>query len=117
MAAFPLPSNNPLAPDPRIGSSTKTSIPITKTTFEGNYLQVRRVSTRSRKVFKLEYPTLTTQEFKILQDFFNLYVGTVFTFTHPVELQDYQVTFSTGELDEVYTTFKTRDTSIILESV
>jgi hypothetical protein len=117
MAAFPLPNNNPLAPYPRIGSSTKTSIPITKTAFDGNYLQVRRISTRSRKVFKLEYPTLTLQEFNILQDFFNLYVGTVFTFTHPVELQDYQVTFSTGELDEVYKTSNTIDTSITLESI
>jgi len=117
MAAFPLPSNNPLAPEPRLGSSDKKSIGITKSAFEANYLQVRRTSTRSRKAFQLEYPTLTLAEFAILETFFDANIGTVFSFTHPVELVTYQVTFASGDLEKTYKSYGIVDTKIMLESI
>lgn len=117
MAVFPNPSNTPGAPEPRVGSSDKKSINITKNSFEGNYLQVRRTSTRSRKAFQLKYNNITLAEFAILEAFFDINVGTVFTFTHPVELVSYQVTFKEGTLEKTYTSFGIVDTNIELESV
>lgn len=117
MAAFPNPGNTPGAPEPRLGTSDKKSINITKNSFEANYLQVRRTSTRSRKVFQLKYDTLTLAEFAILEDFFDLNVGSVFTFTHPVELVDYQVTFKEGSLEKTYVSFGIVDTMVELESI
>lgn len=117
MAAFPNPSNTIGAPIPRIGSSDKKSFNVTKNSFEANYLQVRRTSTRSRAAFSLVYDTLTLAEFAILEAFFNSYIGTVFTFTHPVELVDYQVTFAESSIEKTYISFGVVDTTITLESV
>lgn len=117
MAAFPTPDVNPLAPEPRLRSSDKKSISILKNSFEANYLQVRKVSSRSRKVFELNYDTLTLEEFGILEDHFDAHVGSVFLFTHPVELVAYQVTYSIGELDKSYVSYGIVDTKITLESI
>jgi hypothetical protein len=117
MAAFPLPDNNPLAPVPRLGSSDKKTVGITKNSFEANYLQVRRTSTRSRKAFELNYDTLTLAEFAILEDFFDANIGSIFSFTHPVELVTYQVTFASGDLEKTYKSYGIVDTKITLESI
>lgn len=117
MAAFPTPDVNPLAPEPRLGSSDKKSINITKTAFDSNHLQVRRTSTRSRKVFDLIYDTLTLAEFNILEAHFDANVGTTFSFTHPVELVTYTVTYASGELEKNYKSFGIIDTKVTLESI
>jgi len=117
MVAFPLPINNPLAPEPRLGTGDKKSVNIIKNSFEANYLQVRRGSTRSRKAFELDYSTLTLAEFAILEAHFDSHVGTVFSFTHPVEGVEYQVTYATGELEKTYKSFGVVDTKISLESI
>jgi len=118
MAAYPLPSNNPSAPIPRVGSSDKTAVNILKNTFEANYLQVRRSSSRSRKVFSLTYTTLTLAEFTILETFFNANVGTIFDFLYPIDNVTYRVTFSSGELERKFVTNNIVDvTPIILESI
>lgn len=117
MAAFPTSLNNPLAADPRIGSSEKESIKLYKNTFEGNYLQVRRGSTRSRKMFTLSYPTLTLAEYNILRDHFRLHVGLTFEFTNPATSEVFTVTYASGDLDKDYKTSQVFDTKIVLESI
>lgn len=117
MTPFPMPSNNPLAPEPRLGSSDKSDIPLIKSVFENNYMQVRRAATRKRKIFELEYSNLTLAEFSILEEHFNNNVGDFFTFIHPVELVSYNVTYSTGELEKSYVSFGVVNTKVILESI
>ena len=117
MALFPLPSNNPLAPAPSLGTGDKVSINITKVSFEANYLAVRRTSSRSRKAFTLEYPVITLSEFAILEAHFNSSVGTLFGFLHPVENIEYQVTYGSGELEKTYISYNVVSTKIMLESI
>lgn len=117
MATFPLPSNDPLAPAPSLGTGDKVSINITKTAFENNNLAVRRTSTRSRKSFSLEYSAITLDEFNIIQTHFLDNVGSIFTFVHPVEGTSYNVTYSSGELDKTFISYNIVSTKIQLESI
>jgi hypothetical protein len=117
MAAFPLPSNNPSAPMPRIGSSEQTSVNIAKTSFEANYLQVRRTSSRSRRAFDLNYDAITLSEYELLESFFLANVGNVFTFTHPISNIEYTVTFKEGTISKKYRSYNIYDSSITLESI
>jgi hypothetical protein len=117
MALFPLPDNNLSAPAPRLGTEEQTSVNITKTAFEANYLQVRRTSSRARKAFNLKYDNVTTDEFAILEDFFNQWVGNVFTFVHPITSVSYQCTFKEGTLSKTFVSYGVYSTSIALESI
>jgi hypothetical protein len=117
MAIFPLPSNDPLAPTPSLGSGDLLSVNITKTSFENNTLAVRRLSTRSRKSFSLTYPAITLAEFQILETHFINNVGTTFLFVHPVEDVEYNVTYSKGELEKTYISSNVVSTGIQLESI
>ena len=88
-----------------------------KNSFESNYLQVRRTSTRPRYLFELNYETITLEEFTILEDHFSSHIGTIFTFTHPVDGNTYQVTYSDGALEKEYKSYNIVDTKIVLESI
>ena len=117
MADFPLPSNNPLAPEFRIGSDETSSYNIIKNTFEGNYLAVRKKSSRARKLFNLKYDTLTRAEFAILEAHFDAHVGTIFNFVHPISGVTYEVTYSDASLSQGYKSFNIVDSTIKLESI
>jgi hypothetical protein len=117
MALYPLPSNNTAAPMPRMGSGEQTSVNITKTSFESNYLQVRRTSSRSRRAFELNYENVTDMEYNILEEFFLNNVGSTFIFTHPITNIDYTVTYKEGTLSKKYKAYMIYDTSITLETI
>lgn len=117
MAAFPTPDVDINAPYPHLGSGDKKTIGIIKNSFEANYMQVRRTTTRQRKVFELVYDNITLAEFAILEVHFDVNVGTIFTFTHPVEQIAYQVTYAQGELEKTYVSFGIVSTKITLESI
>lgn len=107
----------PTTPIPRMGSGQKKKISILKTSFEGNYLQVRRGSTRSRMVFNLSFDSITDTEFAILDAFFEAHAGTVFDFVHPKTAVTHQVTFQNEELEFTHTHFDRGNTRVILEGV
>ena len=107
----------PTTPIPRMGSGQKTKYNVFKNSFEANYLQVRRGSTRGRMVFNLNYNSITDIEFETLQAFFDANIGTVFDFVHPKTLVTYKVTFQNDELEYTHTTFNRGDTKIILEGI
>lgn len=107
----------PTTPIPRMGSGQKRKINLLKTSFEANYLQVRRGSTRSRMVFNLSFDSITDTEFETLDTFFQANAGTVFDFIHPKTLVTHRVTFQNDELEFTHTHFDRGNTKIILEGV
>lgn len=107
----------PTTPCPRVGSSKTIRHSVLKTPFDGNYLQVRRTTTRSRVMFDLKYDNITDEEFAILEAFFSLYVGTIFDYVNPVDFQTYQVTFKDEELMFNHTEKGRGNTSITLEGI
>ena len=117
MADFPLPSNNPSAPEFRLGSDETSSYNVIKNTFEGNYLAVRKKTSRARALFNLKYDNITAAEFTILQEHFDAHVGTIFNFVHPVSGITYEVTYSDPTLSKTYKSFNIVDSTIKLESI
>lgn len=108
----------PSDPKPRVGSGDKTVFNVLKNSFEANYLQVRRASTRGRKIFNLKYNAITAAEFDILDTFFQANIGTIFTFVHPETSVNYEVTFQSDSLDREFISSDFRcNTSVILEGV
>jgi hypothetical protein len=107
----------PSTPIPRIGSGQKTKYIVLKTSFEANYLQVRKGSTRGRKVFILNYNSITDDEFETLQSFFDANIGNLFDFVHPKSNETFVVTFQNDELEFTHTTSNRGDTKIILEGI
>lgn len=107
----------PTDPKPRIGSKDTTIIPIVKSESDGNYTRVRRIATRSREKFELNYNVITFSEFDILKSFFVANQGFPFTFTHPATSVAYTCIFSQEELEKNYIDSKFINTKIILEEV
>lgn len=107
----------PSSPAPRIGSAEELKYNVLKNSFEGNYLQVRRASTRGRRTFTLKYTSITNPEFDALQAFFETNVGMVFDFIHPLTAETHKVTFQNDALQRTYTSQTRCDTEIILEGV
>lgn len=92
MASFPT------SPIPSVGSKDATIIPIIKTSSDGNYIKVRRKTTRARKTFELTYTNISYTDYATLELFFTTNQGTVFIFTHPVSGTTYNCVFDMDEM-------------------
>lgn len=117
MAQFPTPDINPLAPAPRLGTKENKTFAVIRSEFENTYAQVRRVTTKPRHIFSLDYTALTLAEFQILETHFDTHVGTTFLFVHPLSLVSYTVTYQKAELEKSYRSSAIVDTTIILETL
>ena len=107
----------PTEPEARLGSSSKKKYNVLKNSFEANYMQVRKASTRSRSVFTLRYDNITKDEYAIIEAFFDANIGTIFTYINPENSLSYQVSFQNNELDYQATTKELCSTSVILEEI
>jgi hypothetical protein len=104
----------PTEPHPRVGSKESTVNPIIKSESDGNYTKTRRITTKSRKKFELNYNALTMPEYQILEDFFNANQGMPFLFTAPNSTV-YECIFVQDELPKDYVNSFVVNTSIKIE--
>lgn len=91
-------ANYPSNPIPSVGSRESYIIPIIKTETEGNYLRVRRRSTKKRETFELKYNQMSYSDYDTIKEFFTDYQGSAFTWTHPITGVDHTVVFDMNEL-------------------
>ena len=109
MAAFP---DIPVT----IGSQSSLYIPIVQTESEGNYLRVRRKTTRSRRIFTLDFKEISYTDYALIEAFFEANQGISFTWTHPVTSIEYDLVFMQDTL--VQTMGATScDTSILVREI
>ena len=107
----------PSAPAFRLDSKESVYRPIQKSSFEGNYLQVRPISSRARRKFLLNYPNITYAEYQVLEAFFIAHIGEIIDFIHPKTGITYQVTISSETLEMTYTSASFVNTSLELEGI
>lgn len=89
----------PTTPIPSIGSKSAYIIPIVKSEADGNYIRVRRRSTRKRESFELKYSLMSYEEYAVLEEFFDTNQGLSFTWTHPVTSAEHTVVFMMDRLE------------------
>jgi len=65
-----------------------------RTSFEGNYVQSRPASTRSRGKWPLFWKVMPESEYQTLRTFFLANQGGMFSWTHPVSGTSYTCRFS-----------------------
>ena len=69
-----------------------------KTEFEGGYVQSRAHWTREKRIFSMQWDTMTTTDKATLETFFEANLGGSFTWTHPGTSVAYTVRFKDDEL-------------------
>ena len=74
---------------------------VVTSSFDGNYKQQRRKTTRIRKQFEMDF-ALSLSEYQTLDTFFQTYLGVNFEFTHPITSTVYNCRFSDETLDATY---------------
>jgi hypothetical protein len=93
-------ANWPTIETPSIDFEEETYFPFVRTEFEGNYVQQRPRSTRSRKRFSLKWKAMTQADYDALVAAF--VAGELLTWTHPVTSTSYTVIFSEDSLKARY---------------
>lgn len=105
----------PTSPKPQVGGSEEYIIPIVKTESDGNYIKVRRKTTKKRELFTLKF-TCPHSGYEAIKSFFSSYQGTSFTWTHPITGSTHTVIFGQDKLSRtVYPTHS--EFTVILEEL
>lgn len=107
----------PTSPTPRVNSTRAKRLPSIRTESEGGYGQTRKQFTKMRPMYKLNFDNISRAEYNTLETFFLANQGTIFTFTHPIELVAYDVMFNQDEIEATDTDFGLCKTSIELIGV
>lgn len=102
--------------NPRYGVKESTIGKTVKAEFDGNYVQQRPKTTRTRKKFEIEY-LLTQSEFNTFDTFFKDNLGYSFSFVHPSTLATYTVRFGTDSIDATYLYDDLIKISVVLEEL
>lgn len=89
----------PTSPTPRVNSTRAKRLPSIRTESEGGYGQTRKQFTKMRPRYKLNFDNISHAEYNTLEAFFLANQGTIFTFTHPIELVSYDVMFNQDEIE------------------
>jgi hypothetical protein len=87
----------PTSPAPEYASTEEYIIPIVKTESDGNYLRVRRKTTKKRETFTLKFVCLHSG-YDSIRTFFDTWQGTAFTWTHPTTGVVHTVVFGQDKL-------------------
>lgn len=88
----------PLIPAIRVGSSRTLINPSQRSQSEAGYIFTRKVFTKAKHKYSLNYSNLTNAEFEILENFFKQNVGKKFYFTYPTTNVEVVCTFAIDEL-------------------
>jgi hypothetical protein len=108
----------PITPVPRIANTQEEfNLPIIKTEFEANFLQVRRQTSRVRRKFTLDYSNIKLAEFNFLCDFWKANVGIQVTFIHPQTGENIQAVIVTSTLAKRWVTPSILSCKIEIEEI
>lgn len=88
----------PTNPYIRAGSTRTLLNPSQRSQSEAGYIFTRKVFTKPKYKFSLNYSSITYKEFEILEDFFKKNAGEKFYFTYPVTNQEFVCVFAIDEL-------------------
>lgn len=106
----------PTAPKVRAsGSSRAIEVPTVKSESEGAYTRERRLTTKVKRKWKLNYNNITKDDFIILEDFFLANKGLTFQFTYPGTATEYDVGFAQDTITQAEKDGVLVSTSVELE--
>ena len=88
-----------------------------RTEFEGGYVQTRSRETRARKRWSLRWIAMTEADWGTLSTFFRSYLGSTFTWTHPITSASYTVRFSDDTLQSNVKIAGRREVTVNIEEV
>jgi hypothetical protein len=86
-----------------------------KSEFEAGYVQSRPTATRGRRLFNLEWTTITESRYVTMKTFVNSNMGSTFTMSHAVTGEYMNLRFSDGYLHSTIISPGLRSAKIAVE--